>query len=136
MASQEKYIRIDRLDKTYASPRGPVKALEGITLDIAEHEFVSVLGPSGCGKSTLLKCLAALEGISGGSISIGGVPVAGPPDKMGIVFQRDVLLDWRTILDNVLITAEFRNLSRAQYEPRAMQLLKLFGLEAVGGSPG
>ena len=74
-------------------------------------------------------CLAALEGISGGSISIGGVPVAGPPENMGIVFQRDVLLDWRTVLDNVLITAEFRDLPRASYVARAMQLLKLFGLE-------
>ena len=67
MQSHSSYIRIRNLDKTYASPRGPVQALSGINLDIARHEFVSVLGPSGCGKSTLLKCLAALEPISSGT---------------------------------------------------------------------
>ncbi len=126
---ENNYIRIASLDKTYASPRGPVRALEGVSLDIARGEFISVLGPSGCGKSTLLKCLAGLEGITGGAVHIDGKPLSGPPDNMGIVFQRDVLLDWRSILDNVLITAEFRGLPRAEYEPRALALLKLFGLE-------
>jgi NitT/TauT family transport system ATP-binding protein len=129
MQSHSSYIRIRNLDKTYASPRGPVQALSGINLDIARHEFVSVLGPSGCGKSTLLKCLAALEPISSGTLEVAGKALSGPPDHMGIVFQRDVLLDWRSILDNVLITAEFRHLPRQEYEARAMQLLRLFGLE-------
>ena len=120
---------LEQVHKRYGSGPQAVDALNDVSLRVEPNEVLSIMGPSGCGKSTLLKCLAALEGITGGSISIGGVTVAGPPDNMGIVFQRDVLLDWRTILDNVLVTAEFRNLPRTQYEPRAMQLLKLFGLE-------
>ena len=125
----EAYISIAGVDKTYASARGPIEALQAIDLEIAEGEFVSLLGPSGCGKSTLLKCVAALEPISAGSISLAGSRVSSPPDKLGIVFQRDVLLDWRSVLDNVLITAELRDLERRAFEPRARALLATFGLE-------
>ena len=77
-------------------------ALVDIDLDIRSREFVSVVGPSGCGKSTLLKLVAGLENASSGSLRINGRALKGPPDRLGVVFQRDVLLDWRTILDNVL----------------------------------
>jgi NitT/TauT family transport system ATP-binding protein len=122
-------IRFADVQKTYPSARGPIHALKDINLDIAAGDFVSVLGPSGCGKSTLMKCLAALEPITGGRISIGDQAVTAPPDNMGIVFQRDVLLDWRTILDNVLVTAELRGLDKRAHRARAMELLTLFGLK-------
>lgn len=122
-------VEIRGLRKTYASPRGSVDALADIDLDIRPGEFLSVLGPSGCGKSTLLRCIAALEDISGGTIRVRGRPLKGPPDNLGVVFQRDVLLDWRTILDNVMIIAEFRRLDVKGLQPRAMQFLKRFGLE-------
>ncbi|MGE0717379.1 MAG: ABC transporter ATP-binding protein, partial [Alphaproteobacteria bacterium] len=86
------------------------------------------LGPSGCGKSTLLKCIAGLEGTTSGAIAVRGTPLAGPPRGLGMVFQRDVLLDWRTILDNVLITAEFQGHPRAAVTERAKALLDRFGL--------
>jgi NitT/TauT family transport system ATP-binding protein len=123
------YIRFEHVEKTYPSARGPILALKDIDLGIEAGDFVSVLGPSGCGKSTLMKCLAALEPITGGSITIGGAPVTAPPDNLGIVFQRDVLLDWRTILDNVLVTAELRGLDKRAHRARAMELLALFGLK-------
>lgn len=128
-AANEQYIHISGVEKTYPSKRGPILALQGIELSIAEGEFISILGPSGCGKSTLLKCIAALEPISGGDIRLDGKSVRMPPDKLGIVFQRDVLLDWRTILDNVLVAAELRGLNPRNYEERARDLLKLFGLD-------
>jgi NitT/TauT family transport system ATP-binding protein len=124
----EPYIRFAGVEKTYPSARGPIHALKDIDLGIAAGDFVSVLGPSGCGKSTLMKCLAALEPITGGRITIDGAPVAEPPDNLGIVFQRDVLLDWRTVLDNVLVTAELRGLDKRAHRARAMELLTLFGL--------
>jgi NitT/TauT family transport system ATP-binding protein len=124
----ETHVAVCRLDKTYASPRGDLPALVDINLEIAAGEFVSIVGPSGCGKSTLLKCVAGLEEPSSGEIRVGGSPLRGPPDKLGVVFQRDVLLDWRTILDNVLLSIEFLGLPRAQYRPRAQQLLDRFGL--------
>ena len=122
------YAELAGVEKIYASPRGPVHALQDIDLAVGEREFLSVLGPSGCGKSTLLKCVAGLERVSGGAVTVKGEPVTAPPDDMGVVFQRDILLDWRTILDNVLITAEFRRLDRRAYMDRARDLLALYGL--------
>jgi NitT/TauT family transport system ATP-binding protein len=122
------YVSIEGVGKTYQSPRGAVPALVDITLDIAHGEFVSVVGPSGCGKSTLLKLVAGLEETSAGKLSVAGRPLKGTPDKLGVVFQRDVLLDWRTIIDNVLLTAELQGLPRARYKAKAIALLQRFGL--------
>jgi NitT/TauT family transport system ATP-binding protein len=122
-------IVVKGVDKTYRSDRGDITALQKIDLDIAAGEFVSILGPSGCGKSTLLKCIAGLQPISAGSIHIGAEAITAPPDDTGFVFQRDVLLDWRTVLDNVLLPAEFRRLPREDWKQRALQLLSTLGLE-------
>ena len=122
------YVSIDRAGKIYASPRGAVPALVDIDLDIEPGEFISVVGPSGCGKSTLLKLVAGLEEPTSGTLKVAGKPLAGPPDNLGVVFQRDVLLDWRTVLDNVLLSIEFMGRSRADYKDRAMALLQRFGL--------
>jgi len=121
--------------RIYASPRGPVTALQDVSLTIDDGEFLSLLGPSGCGKSTLLRCIAGLDRPSSGEIRIRGEGLSGPPRDIGMVFQRDVLLDWRTILDNVLISAEFQGHSRRGAKGRALAarataLLERFGLGA------
>ena len=121
-------VSIRGAGKIYSSPRGPVPALLAVDLDIAPGEFVSVVGASGCGKSTLLKLIAGLEPTSSGIIEVGGRPIAGPPDGLAVVFQRDVLLDWRTILDNVLLSVEFLGRPREQCRKRAVALLERFGL--------
>ena len=128
-ASSSPYISITNVDKVYAVDGNPITALRDVSLDIAAGEFISVVGPSGCGKSTLLKCVAGLQPISAGNIEVKQQSVVAPPDNMAVVFQRDVLLDWRTILDNVLIIVEFRGLRRRDYEERALQLLKDYGLD-------
>ncbi len=114
--------------KVYPSKRGEVVALRDVNLSVEDGEFVSLLGPSGCGKSTLLKCVAGLEDLSGGELRVRGALVDGPPPGLGMVFQRDLLLDWRTVLDNVLIMAEFQGLDRREQKPRAIALLERFGL--------
>lgn len=124
------FLEIGQLNKIYRSQRDPLYALKDVSLDIEQGEFVSIVGPSGCGKSTLLKCVAGLEPISSGHLALQGDPIVCPPSNMGVVFQRDLLLDWRTILDNVLISAEFHNLNRKDYEERARVVLNLFGLGA------
>jgi NitT/TauT family transport system ATP-binding protein len=126
---QKPYIVINGVGKTYAVDGSPIIALEDINIDIAPGEFISVVGPSGCGKSTLLKCVAGLQDITAGTIAIQDKEVLSPPDNMAIVFQRDVLLDWRTVLDNVLILVEFRGLRRQDYEQRALELLSKYGLD-------
>jgi NitT/TauT family transport system ATP-binding protein len=124
------HVAIEDLSKTYHSKRGDVLALQKLDLKLQRGEFVSLLGPSGCGKSTLLKIVAGVEQPSSGAILIGGKHQAGSvPDGLGMVFQRDVLLDWRTILQNVMLPVEFLNLKRADYVNRAQDLLKLFGLQ-------
>jgi NitT/TauT family transport system ATP-binding protein len=125
-------ISLRNVEKTYSSVRGNVLALRDITLDVASGEFVSILGPSGCGKSTLLKCVGGLTDITGGVIEIEGKRVIGAPENAGFVFQRDVLLDWRTVLDNVLLPVEFSRLDKAKWVPRAQELLATLGLEDCG----
>ena len=114
--------------KTYASARGPVTALQGVHLQVRQGEFLSLLGPSGCGKSTLLRAIAGLDPLTSGTITCRGAEVREPPERIGMVFQRDVLLDWRSIRDNVLLAAEFQGLPRRAHEARAMALLERFGL--------
>ena len=121
-------VEIRGAGKTYTSARGPVTALTGVDIDVREGEFLSLLGPSGCGKSTLLRCIAGLDDATQGEIRVRGTVVARPPDRLGMVFQRDVLLDWRSIRDNVLLAAEFQGLSRRQFAARAQALLERFGL--------
>jgi NitT/TauT family transport system ATP-binding protein len=120
---------LDRVGKIYGSSSGNITALENVSLRVREDEFLSVLGPSGCGKSTLLRCIAGIEPISSGSIRIRGKALTGPPESLGIVFQRDTLADWRTVLRNVLLVAEFRGMDGPKMHERAHALLALFGLD-------
>jgi NitT/TauT family transport system ATP-binding protein len=106
-----------------------VLALDEVSLSVREGEFLSILGPSGCGKSTFLRCVAGLERPTGGDIRVHGEVVRKPPANMGVVFQRDVLLEWRSILDNMFLQIDFRGEPRSRYLDRAHELLDLFGLK-------
>jgi NitT/TauT family transport system ATP-binding protein len=124
------FIAIDNVSKRYASGRGgAIQALSTVELGIGESEFVSIVGPSGCGKSTLLMIVSGLTPPSTGSVRIGANKVAGPYTDLGIVFQQDVLLDWRNVLQNVMLQADIRHLPHAAMEERARKLLDLVGLE-------
>jgi NitT/TauT family transport system ATP-binding protein len=127
-ASTPAYLSIQSVAKTYQSRQGPVEALSAISFDVADGEFLSIVGASGCGKSTLLKCVAGLETITSGSIRLAGQPVTAPPDRLGMVFQRDLLLDWRNVIDNILITVEFQKRRKRDYIDRARTLLATYGL--------
>jgi NitT/TauT family transport system ATP-binding protein len=124
------HVVLQGVNKTYDSRRGDVQALADISLEIRDGEFLSLLGPSGCGKSTLLRCLAGLETISSGAVVIRGQPLAGPPEDLGIVFQRDLLLDWRTVLANVLLPIELRRKPTRDFVAPALAMLDTFGLGA------
>ena len=127
MAS-DAYIRLANVGKVYSSKSGPVEACGEVDLDIRRSEFVAIVGPSGCGKTTILKMVAGLQPYTSGTITIDGKTVAGPHTDVGIVFQDAILLDWRNILDNVLLQVDIRNLDRKQYEPVARKLLESTGL--------
>jgi NitT/TauT family transport system ATP-binding protein len=110
-------------------------AVEDISLQVSEGEFVAIVGPSGCGKSTFMKLTTGLKMPSRGQIHIGGEPVIGPLKISGMAFQAPSLLPWRTTVDNVLLPLEivephrsqFKQ-RRAEYRERASQLLKTVGL--------
>ena len=125
----EPLVRVSGVDKVFASrTRAPLKAVDNVSLDIASGEFVSIVGPSGCGKSTLIMMMSGLIPITKGEISIGKKLVKRPYTELGIVFQRDALLEWRTVLDNVLLQVDIRRLNRREFEPRAKDLLARAGL--------
>jgi NitT/TauT family transport system ATP-binding protein len=110
-------------------------AVEDISLDVGEGEFIAIVGPSGCGKSTFMKLATGLKMPSRGSIAIGGQPVTGPLKISGMAFQAPSLLPWRTTLDNVLLPLEivepYRSsfkARRAEYADKARELLRSVGL--------
>lgn len=127
-ATTAAHVTLRGVCKSFNSKRGNIKALANVDLDIRPGEFLSLLGPSGCGKSTLLRCLAGLDQITSGEVRMHGKPLDGPPDDMGIVFQRDMLLDWRTVLDNVYLPLEFRRKATKPFRDPALNLLETFGL--------
>ena len=128
MPNNPTLIQVRDLEKAYKTSEGNVIALENINLDIQEGEFVTILGPSGCGKSTLLMLISGLIPPSAGTIKINDEVVKKPYTNLGIVFQRDVLLDWRNVLDNVMLQIEIRKLDRQVYLPRALELIQHVGL--------
>ena len=122
-------IRLDHVEKTYRTRRGElVPALDDITLEVGENEFVTLVGPSGCGKSTLLKLVAGLVPLTRGRIHIRDQVVHEPFPDVGFVFQQPVLLPWRSVLDNVLFSVEMLGLDPRQYRKPAGDLLELTGL--------
>jgi NitT/TauT family transport system ATP-binding protein len=110
-------------------------AVEDINLQVRKGEFIAIVGPSGCGKSTFMKLTTGLKKPSRGTIHVDGQPVNGPLKISGMAFQAPSLLPWRTTLDNVLLPLEivepYRSnfkAKKAEYEARAIQLLKNVGL--------
>jgi len=125
----EAYIRLKNVEKIYQTRDEPIIALEDVSFDIHQSEFIAIVGPSGCGKTTILKMIAGLIPYTGGSITIGDKKVDRPQTNLGIIFQDSVLLDWRDVLNNVMIQIEIRGMDRTKYEPIAKNLLKAVGLD-------
>ena len=132
MGSQQRAgvpITLHAVTKRYRTALGgEVQALNEIDLSIVAGEFVSIVGPSGCGKSTLLMLVCGLIPPTTGAIRVGDRTVKGAVDNVAIVFQRDVLLDWRTVLGNVLLPVEIKKLDPAIHRAKARELLRSVGL--------
>jgi NitT/TauT family transport system ATP-binding protein len=127
-------VLFEGLTKTYETREGTeVAALDRTDLTIASGEFVAIVGPSGCGKSTLLSLVAGLSPVTTGRITIDGEEVKRPHPTVGVVFQTDLLLYWRTIIDNILLPIEIKGWKKRDYVPEVMQLLEQVGLAGFGG---
>jgi NitT/TauT family transport system ATP-binding protein len=107
-----------------------VTAIEGVSLAVRDREVVSLIGPSGCGKSTLLNLSAGLDRPNAGEVLVDATPVTGPNSHVAFMLQKDLLLPWRTIRENVEFGLEIRKVPAAQRKEIALAQLRLCHLEA------
>jgi NitT/TauT family transport system ATP-binding protein len=122
------YIEVKDVSQVFRRGGATTHALDRIDLTVTEGEFVAIVGPSGCGKSTLLRIIAGLLRHTSGSVLLDGKEVTGAQTGLGIVFQSPVLLEWRNVLENVLLQLELRDIDPKPYVPRARELLAKVGL--------
>ena len=127
---EKELIRIDNVSHTFNTITGTLPVLKNLTLSVPENGFTAIVGPSGCGKSTVTRLVAGLLKPNSGSIWLQGQKVASPRNIVGMAFQNPVLLEWRSILKNVMLPLEIvpNSLSPTKCEERARALLKLVGL--------
>jgi NitT/TauT family transport system ATP-binding protein len=128
-------IVVDQVSHIYRPPRGrEVLALDAVSLEIKQSEFIALLGPSGCGKSTLLYLIGGFLPVEKGEIRVDGKAVAGPGPDRGIVFQHFALFPWKTVRGNILYGLERQGMPKAEREKRAMDFIELVGLHGFEDS--
>lgn len=120
---KDKILEINHLKKTYHDKTGEVEALDDISFDVYDQEFLSIVGPSGCGKSTILSILSGLIDSSGGFINFNKENCI-----LGYMLQKDSLFPWRTILDNCLLGLEITKSLTEENKKYVINLLKTYGL--------
>lgn len=120
---KNKILEIKNISKDYHNLKGETKAIENISFDVYDGEFIAIVGPSGCGKSTLLSILANLTDKSSGKI------INKDKKKIGYMLQQDSLFPWRNILDNCLIGLEISKTLNQKNKENTINLLKTYGLE-------
>lgn len=125
----DKVVDIQNISKTYHTLDGETLAINNLSLSVFKSEIVSIVGPSGCGKTTLLSMVAGLIKPSSGKIIINGQEVKKYDKKIGYMFQKDNLFEWRTILKNVLIGLEVQNNLTPDNISKVENLLDVYGLK-------
>ena len=121
-------LKLENICKTYQAKNGETEALRNVNFSINEGEFASIIGPSGCGKSTILSIVAGLEKKSSGKIYIDEMETEDVSSKIGYMLQRDSLLEWRTIYNNVLFGLEITHKKTKENEEYVRELLKKYNL--------
>jgi NitT/TauT family transport system ATP-binding protein len=131
----QELVKLDRVSMAYGRGAAAVRAIDEVSLGIAEGEFAAVVGPSGCGKSSLLRLISGLHPPLGGTLTVEGKPVTGPVKSVGMAFQNSNLLPWRNAVGNVLLPLEIVEPYRSgfqknkkMYREKARQLLESVGL--------
>jgi NitT/TauT family transport system ATP-binding protein len=120
---------VDNVFKQYGVGTGAVTAVDNVSFNVKEGEFVSVIGPSGCGKSTLFKIIGGLIAEYTGDVLVRDERVAGPHSAIGMVFQEESTFPWRNVVDNVAFPLELRGVKKSERIDRAHQLIDLVGLK-------
>ena len=128
-------LKVERASVYFKARDGrTVHALDRVSLDIPDQGFVVALGASGCGKSTLLNAIAGFLPLSEGAITLDGRPVNKPGADRGVVFQKDTLLPWKSVLDNVALGMKFAGIGKSERREKSQDLLQLVGLREFGNA--
>jgi len=123
-------LAVENVSKQFRTRHGVVQALQNVSLQVREGEFVCLVGPSGCGKSTLLAIIAGLETPTSGQVLADGKPVTGPGRDRMVMFQESALFPWLDVLGNLMFALQLKpNLNRKERREVAQFYLKLVGLE-------
>lgn len=122
-------LRLADVRKSFPTPEGPLAVLDGISVTVRPGEFVAVIGPSGCGKSTLFDVLTGQQTPDTGTVTVTGGPQAPPRGQVAHMPQRDLLLPWRTVLDNTVLGLDVQGVPRREGRRRAAALFADFGLD-------
>ena len=122
-------IRIENLSKSFYKGTTAIDAVRDMNLAIERHEIVAVIGPSGCGKSTLLNMIAGLYAPTRGKIVYKGAPVSDVNTDVGYMTQKDNLLPWRSVRDNVAFPLELAGVARPERSQRADEVIRHVGLQ-------
>lgn len=121
-------LDVNRIQKKYQAENGEITALKYIDFSVEKGEFISIVGPSGCGKSTLLSIIAGLVKPTSGEIIVNGEKIEGISNHIGYMLQKDNLLEWRTIYNNVILGIEIQNSLTEENKRRVNQLLETYEL--------
>jgi NitT/TauT family transport system ATP-binding protein len=124
----EPVLKVHNLSAVFANGNGGLQALDRVSFEVCQQEFVCVLGPSGSGKSTLLRILAGLLPASSGEVLFSGEPLKGPRRATGFVFQKANLMPWRSVLENITLPLELARQPRPEALRRAQEMVELVGL--------
>lgn len=122
-------ISVRSVTKTFSLKTEEFVALDRVSLDIADNEFITVVGPSGCGKSTLMNILAGLETATSGEAIVDGRAVSGPGPDRGVIFQQYALFPWLTVRQNVEFGLKTARVPAAERRKRAQHFIQMVGLE-------
>lgn len=126
-------IQMKGASKAYPRPGGaPNLVLDNINFTVDDGEFLAIVGPSGCGKSTVLRLISGLSPATGGRVLVSGEEVTEPPADIGFMFQRDTLLPWATVSQNIRIALELNGTPTSAQDARIQELLALLGLKKHG----
>jgi ABC-type nitrate/sulfonate/bicarbonate transport system ATPase subunit len=121
-------LRLDDVSMAFATPAGRFEALAQVSLVVPAGRFVSLIGPSGCGKSTIFNIVAGLQEPTTGRVMIDGADATGTIGRVGYMLQKDLLLPWRTVVDNVILGMEIQGKPLREARERALPLLRKYGL--------
>jgi NitT/TauT family transport system ATP-binding protein len=127
--AEQPLLTVDDLVMRFETPEGTLTAVDHISFNVRQGEFLAVIGPSGCGKSTLFNIIGGLLDGYQGRVTVAGETVKGPHPSIGMVFQEESTFPWRTVLDNVAFPLEVGGMAKSERYERARHFVRLVGLD-------